>query len=478
MDELKELYFNIENPILNKEKWEYVLDSYSTSLDFQEFLEKLKIKNIKDLSGLDVDEKESFQLILWSNFKQKLLILSEEELKEFIDNDIFDSEIYEVVKTLRSLPSIKTYAELTQVLEDENIRHYFSFFINEKEHKVKAKSDFNLDYKTTIISVKIEQNSLYKFLKLFVKTCNENELPFNLEFKENKESVRVKILTSIENSPKYVSILGVLVKEYFSYFKKMTIDAIFEGNLDDYITIKHSNYLNYDNYLVSRSSILFKAIDSVMYEYVINHLSTVVAYKGGKINLAEYLSKCVVEKTIDKLINKNIRTKEDYYIIANSTDLIEFKSFVDEKLSLELRDILKDRLYLKKENDYIPLKLKSDSVIDIDIKFFMATIRTLLPILVMKDSTLDKAFKIRLKNECLVQKIDPNKMCLDEDFSKKIFFDKSQYDKYRSELDKISSELDKFNNLTKLLSVPTDQFQRDEIKKSIEELKIFEEKEE
>lgn len=475
MEELKELYFRIENSILNKEKWEYVLDSYSSSFDFQDFLTKLKVRNTKDLSGLDVDEKERFQLMMWSTFKQKLLIFTEEELKERIDNDMFDSEIYEVVKVLRSLPSVKTYPELIKVLEDENIKHYHSFLFSEDDHKIKMKSDFDMTKNSTIITVKIEQASLYKFLKVFVKTCIENELPFNIEFKENREEVKVKILTSIENSPKYFSILNVLVKEDFNFFKKMSIDAIFEGNLDDYTTIKHSNYLNYDNYLVSRSSIIFKALDSVMYEYVINHLSTIVSYKGGKITLADYLSRCIVEKTVDKLINKNIRTQEDFYLLSNSSDLIEFKGYINEKLSLELRDILKTRLYLKNENERITLKLKGSTVLDIEIKFFMETIRTLLPILVMKDSSLDKAFKIRIKNECLVHKIDPNKICLDEDFSKKIFFDKNQYDRYQTELDKISSDLEKFNNLTRLLSVPTEEIQRDEVKKRIEELMILEE---
>ena len=166
MDELKTLYFRIENPMDNKIKWNKLLNIYSNSYDYEDFYSRVTKKDkVNNTIQYDIEDKKTFCLVMWSIWKKKLLAISEERLREYIDNKEFDFDVYDVIKDVRDLDSVKSYTALQQVLTNPNINRYFSDLFDDFNHKVIIYSDFDVKKDTsynTVLTIKVDANRLYK----------------------------------------------------------------------------------------------------------------------------------------------------------------------------------------------------------------------------------------------------------------------------------------------------------------------------
>lgn len=479
MDDLKQLYFRIENPIDNKIKWNKLLNIYSSSFDYEDFYNFISSKNDSTDICYDSDDKKTFCLFMWSIWKKKLLSIPEEELRTYIDNKVFDFNIYDVIMNLRDLESVKSYSNLEKNLSDPTMNMYYSDLFDDYNHKVVIYSDFDLKKDTnlnTVLSIKVDAINLYKLLKLYINQCLNLELPYYIKYSEYGERIVVNFYSSIENFRKVEEILNVLKKENYSFFH--TNQELLFGNIDNWIAIRNKDFFNSYQYLRERSMIFFKSIDSVIYEYILGHTNTLVSYKDGRMNIIDYLSTYVMEKIVSQLLNKSIKNDNDFFNIANSDDIINLKSYIRDKLSINMKNILITRLYLKKPDEKITVQLNPNKSIDIEIGVFMCAIRNLTQTLISKDPSIEKLFRIRIKNECQFYKVDPDKFCLDVGFSKKLFFNKEKYDNYKKEIDKIHDELVKVQSLDELINSEINQNTRDKISDGMNELRsIFGEEE-
>lgn len=478
MDDLKALYFRIENPIDNKNKWNKLLNIYSTSSNFNDFYNQITDKEVDNKICYDEDDKKNFYLIMWSLWKQKILSLSEEELKNYIDDKEFETNIYEVVKSVRELDSIKSFIALRNVLADKEINRYFSKLFDEYNREIIICSSFGMKKNplyNTVFIINVTARNLYKLLRNFINECSQLELPYYIKYNELGEKIEVNIYSSIENIKKIETLLTILKKENYTYFNRNNNSHLLSGNIDDWISIRNKEYYNSFDYLMNRSNIFFKSVDAVLYEYIITHFNTLVSYKGGRMNLIEYLSTYVMEKIVSKLMQSNIKNSTEYFFIANSKDLLDLKEYIKNKLSLNMRDILAERIYLKEEKSTIPLQLNPNKKLEVETNIFMSAIRNLTAPLILKDSTLEKSFRVRIKNECNFYKADPDKLCLDASLAKKIFFNPKQYNNYQDKINQIHSEIEKFDKLENLINSEINQDTRDKISVSMSELlSIFE----
>lgn len=472
MEDLKQLYFKIENPIDNKIKWNKLFNEYSTSLNFDDFYSHIVKKHKKDNNlYFDNEDKKTFCLVMWSIWKRKILSFSEDELRELIENKKFDYDFYDVISSVRNLESIKTYGALEHVLTNPSINRYFSCFFDDFSNNVEIYSDFNLKKDlsyNTVLSIKIDAVKLYKILKIYVMSCIEREMPYFIRFYENGKKIIVNFYTKIENLEINEDIINTIKKENQMYFHSYY--DLLSGNISDTIGIRNKDIFNNSQYLKERSMIFFKSIDSVTYEYIFKHLNTLVSYKGGRMNITEYLSRYVMENVINEIVKNTIKTTQDYFLIANSEDLLNLKKYIKDKLSLKMIDILKERLYLKDADYEIPLKLNDNKTIKVKAEIFMSAIRNLTSTLMSRDSSLEKAYRVRIKNECEFYQVDYNKFCLDNGFAKKVMYDKKMYEKYNDEISRIHDDIKKVENLENLISSEITDEARTKIFDSMNEL--------
>ena len=472
MEDLKTLYLRIENPMDNKIKWNKLLNIYSASSNYEDFYSRVIKKDKKDNSLLyDSEDKKTFCLIMWSIWKKKILSFSEEELRELVEKKEFDYDIYDVISKIRNLESIKTYSDLQQVLTDPSINRYFSDLFDDFNHKVIIFSDFtvrsDLSF-NTVFSIKIDAIKLYKILKIYINECISREMPYYVKYNELGKEVIISFYSTIENFKKNEEILKILKKENYMYFHSNY--DILSGNLDDAIALRNKDIFNNYQYLRERSLIFFKSFDSVTYEYVMNHLNTLVSYKDGRMNIVEYLATYVMEKVINQIVESTIKTNQDYFYIANSEDLINLRKYIKDKLVLNMKDILKDRLYLKPADSEITLKLNDSKTIKVQIEMFLCGIRNLTMTLISKDNSIEKAYRIRIKNECQFYGVDYDKFCLDSGFVKKLFYNKKTYDHYQKEIENIHNDIKKVESLENLISSEIDEETRTKIQESMSEL--------
>lgn len=474
MDDLKAFYLSIENPIDNKVKWNKLLNIYSTSSSFDQFYSQIASFSQNSSNSLyyDEEDKHNFTLMMWSIWKSLILSFSETKLNSYIEKKYFNSDVYDAIKVIRNLESMKTFDELQKPLNNPDIKKYFSKMFLEVEHDVAIFSNFEIVKDNSyhiVFNITIEALNLYKLLKIFINQCISHEIPYYIKYSEYGKTISVSIYTNIDNVKKIESVLNILKKENYAFFFYNT-NNLLSGNVDEWVSIMNKENFNLEEYLKERSLVIFKSIDSIMYEYVLGHQNILVSYKGGRMNLIEYLANHVMEKVIADLLNSNIKTNSEYFLIANSQDLLNLKDYIKSRLMFNMKEILKDKLYLKDANEKVPLRLNNNKTIDIDINLFMFAIRNLTLTLMLKDNALEKAFRIRIKNECQFQKIDPDKFCFSVDFAKKIFFNEKKYDNYEKEISSIHKELEKFDNLEKLMNSEITPDIREKISSTMKDL--------
>lgn len=473
MDELRALYMRIENPIDNKIKWNKMLNIYSTSYNYEEFYSGcIKKHKQSDAIKYDSEDKKTFCLIMWSIWKNKVLSISEEELRERIETKKFDYDIYEVISKIKNLDSVKTYTVLQQVLTNSDINRYFSSLFDDFGHKVNIYSDFDIKKDASyniVFSIKLKPEHLYRALKSYVNECIKREMPYYIKYNEFGDKIIVNIYSNIDNFKNNEIILNLLKKENYSYFYENY--DILAGNINEIITVKNRDNFNLYQYTRERSLILYKSFDSITYEYLMNHLNTLVSYKGGRMNIVDYLSTYIMERVVNQLVSHSIRTSQEYFLIANSDDLINLKKYVKEKLAVSMKELLNERLYLRPSDSTIPLTINNNRTIDVEVSIIMSAIRNLVPTLISKDSTIERQYRVRIKNECLYAKVDGEKFCLDENFAKKLFYNKEKYDNYFKEMDKIHNDIKKVESFENLVSNEIDEDTRNKISDSMAELK-------
>ena len=452
MDDLKVFYDKIENPIDNKAKWSNLLNIYCSSYDFNDFYQKVTYVNKSTNPYYMSDDKEKFYLLMWSLFKKELLSLSEDQVRNYVSKSIFNAKIYEVISYISSLPSINDYSKLKEILSDEYMRVFFSKFFYDVDGNVVLASNFDIinDYSyNTVFTITVGGVNLYKFLNDFVVNAVECDMPFYLKLCEYGKYININVYSSIDKIKKLEKILTVIKKENYA-FHYDNIYNLLSGDIDESLSIRNRFFYNQTDYNNSRCLLLFKSFDSVLYNYVINHLNILVSYKDGRMNLADYISHSVTERVLHELISKSVKTESDYYNIANSRELDNFRKVVNGKISDSLKDVLRDKLYLKDNDAKVTIYINDNKSLDIDVSIYMYAIRTLASTLMIKDNSIEKAFKIRIKNECEYEKIDPKKFCLDMSFTKKILSDEDKIKGYEDELTRVQAELARLNELDKL----------------------------
>ena len=79
MEDLKNLYNRIENPINNRIKWNKILSLYSTSLNYDNFYSQITYKdNSNNIVTYNEKDKEEFYLYMWSIWNERIYSLKEE----------------------------------------------------------------------------------------------------------------------------------------------------------------------------------------------------------------------------------------------------------------------------------------------------------------------------------------------------------------------------------------------------------------
>ncbi len=452
MDDLKNLYFRIENPINNRIKWNKILSLYSTSLNYENFYNQITYKDdSNNIVTYNQKDKEEFYLYMWSIWFRKIKTLSDDDIRDLIEKKIFDYDIYDTISELDNLETVDSYTKIMKVLTSSNINKYFSNFFDDFNHKIVVYSDFNIKNDAsynTVLTIKIDSDFLYKILSTYVNKCIKSHIPYYFKYSEYTDDIVVSIYSTIDNLCLNVKILEDIKNEYNLYFYD-NYDLLL-GSINEAITIRNKDYYNSYQYYKERSLILFKSLDSVIYEYLLNHLDLKVSYKDKKLDVLDYLATSVMEIVVNDLVEKSVRSTSEYFSVANSQDLINFKKYIKDRLLSNMKQILNDRLYLKLNNEKITIVLNKYKNLKIEVDVIMSCIRGLTQVLISIDNNLVEAFKTRIKNECQFFKVDYEKFCLDIGFAKKIMFNREKYRNYKKEIERIHDEITRsgaFDNL-------------------------------
>ena len=115
------------------------------SFNYEDFYSRVTKRNKETTSVYyDIEDKKTFCLMMWSIWKKKMLSIPEDKIRELIDSKELSFDIYDVIKKIRDLDSVKSYTSLQQILTNPDINMYFSELFDDFNHKVVIYSDFSI----------------------------------------------------------------------------------------------------------------------------------------------------------------------------------------------------------------------------------------------------------------------------------------------------------------------------------------------
>ena len=213
MDEIKNLYFRIENPIDNKEKWSKILNKYSSSDNYEEFLDSLLKKKKDDSVYYDEEVRNNFFLTMWSFFKRLILSYTEDELNKMIEEKIFESNVFDAISNIRDLPSVKNIDTLMTILNNKDINEYFSMLFRFDNGNVFISSSFlnsRNSENNVLVSFTIDSSKLYTIVKTYIMKAIEREIPYLVTFNEYGKRSVVKVYSSTQNIKTNEDIISII----------------------------------------------------------------------------------------------------------------------------------------------------------------------------------------------------------------------------------------------------------------------------
>ena len=416
MNDFKELYDSIFNPIDDALVWEQITNTYSRSFSYDEF--KNNISNISEKSqntAIDENDRREFYYNIFEKWKLYLLTLSQEKINMLIADKTYEIDFKELLFILKN-NNTSNFDELKLLLEKETVKKYFSKVVSwdKKESAIITsyydKSPSKLDY---VLSLNIHNIYIYKIAALFIESCVSEGLPYYIKiFELNDRDNTFNIYVDNVRVKKYLSLINKLRKENASLIGKL-VPPILMGKVKGYLGVGSLNIYDKEEYNTKRSRILFNSLEAVLCDYVSNNLDKQISYKSYRISLREFLCMFIADGEIDRLIKE--KDRDISYYAKNYTEINELKDYIQGQLMLNIENIVSKDLRDYTDKDIIKIQMNKSKHITIMLSSLTYAIRRLIPVLMFMDDKLMITLKERIRNECIYENIDENKICFDKE---------------------------------------------------------------
>jgi len=418
MNDFKELYDSILNPIDDSSAWEQIANSYSKSFSFDEFVNNVtNLSNKNQNTTIDDNDKREFYYNVYNKWKTYLLSFSQEKVNILIADKVFDVDFKELLFQIKNT-TVTNFDELKVLLENETVTKYFSKAVSwSKKEKIIITSYYDktaskLDY---VLSLNIHAMHIYKIASLFIEECINEGLPYYIQISELNDSDNTfNIYVDNVRIKKYISLINKLRKENASLIGRLTTPVLM-GKFKGYLGIGSASINDSESYNNIRSRILFSSLDAVLCEYVRENLDKQINYKSLRISLREFVCMFIADGEIDRLISE--KNRDISYLARNYTEINELKDYIQGQLMLNIDLVVSKDLRTYTAEDSIKVPMNKNKYITVILPAFTYAIRRLVPVLMFLDSNLLIAVKERIRNECIFDSIDANKICFNNETS-------------------------------------------------------------
>lgn len=377
METYRELYNSIENPIVNPQIFDILMEQYSNNQGLYNIITSVYRKE-KKKKNINQKHKEGIALVLFDYWSQSIQEQSESILptlkKEQLYQNMTIQEFRELQRTLRSIGKVTSIQRLIQIQKDYPlIRKYLpnksisNNDIDSWTHILSEQYD-RFDGKKEVVEhrlyLNVENENLYEILYCFIKKITDMHLPYHFKYSEGLRDDSIVIYSDKEHLKDYIQILRDIKKERSYLFSDYLKPPILTGKIDGWIGYGSEPGTNKSSSFNSkRINVMEDSIDDVFYSYISNS-DLPITMNNKKMTLNEYYAHLITKRIVDDYNNQlaRVKTQKDIDGLYNRTGFLpndlndEAVKKLYEEVKLQIPDVI-DKLKNKKESDQVLLKI-------------------------------------------------------------------------------------------------------------------------
>lgn len=419
----EEIIRNVKNPLTDEVLNEIINRTTTPNEPFKityQFYNNLVNPNHNEYK-LNVNEtdKLNFTVSLFNTWKNNITSLTEDVIKKYIEQGIYNDSIYYLRNYLKTLPDkisaeqfYKVENNLFQIMNNDydEVKKY-GWRKTDANYWTKIYFDDVVGKRTNYINstkhrlyMNINEKDLYKLSYLFVQKCYERKVDYSFKFSTiEKREDGIVFFASDKNLPKYLEILNEIKKERPEIFERCEKPPILTGLLDEKIgygaepteRIKNEND-DLASFNTLRSKILEDSINETYKKWIIdNSEKKYIIYNNKQILLGDYI------------IYRYAKAKyEEYLDYSGKYSKYEIKSLEFQKELLQAYQdnrkwVINQEGYFQSPKFTIPLPINLKNLE-----------KDILRNIVSKDPNYLKQLKEKINEKCIQYDIDPENFAI------------------------------------------------------------------
>ena len=435
---LRRFLKKLDNPLNNDELLKEAIKGYSKRNS--RYLSFSGIENKE--CEIDEKSKEEFELYVFYKWKESMLSAIKNIKEDVVKNHQRDDILIKntLIKYLSEY-NPKSIKEIYDYFNGNNNRvdeRYLDFLKDnlystiEKHGVSKTYSSYSImidenkriDSKHKLM-INVDPKYLYKFASLFMKKCEELNLPYSFSLNDLWNITnQFEINSDTNRLYTYIELLEKLKEEHKEEFENnIKQPPILSSHIDNWIGyISNTKNINSSSEY-NNSEVRVKLFSTVLNKFNLAwtkaHINKDVIISNKSISYKEFFSELLYNELLIELNNdiKNTKDEKDCIITKKDLESEEVNRIIKEMINKNMDYILENLTNL---NNFDETKLASIETRKKDV--FITTDKDLIlkalvrqPYILSKQSAdfIDK-FREKIKLECKRFKIIPEKITLDE----------------------------------------------------------------
>ncbi|MDO4746824.1 MAG: hypothetical protein Q4A70_00555 [Candidatus Saccharibacteria bacterium] len=464
INNLKDFYDAIDNPIDNDETMLSIIDAYSKRDDgfggLYGSLQRVGVEQ-KEHNYINPTARQRFEEKMYDRWRHSVIDMTYEEFIDAKNANTLGNGFVKIRNFLKTHPECSTESELRKAISEipnkeesygmfdilkmynwnlkDSWTHVKSRYVNARqEERINVEHRFYLNTDSTTTHATVDA---------LVDCYEKNHLPYYFKFDEPGDRAdTIVIYTSTKDLLKNLDVLRQLKEERPDLAEHFHQPPVLTGIIDD--NIGYGAEPEQGSYSGVRANLLENVLKSTTIDWVATHQNDIEYYRGKRMPFYD----CLVEMEVERLKN-DFSKRFSRYLESERKWQQKGKGKVDEAEALEnvtkqlgfnQEDLQGQKMYdfFKKQlHEHFPAMIKSfqatggydltvmgkhDKKIQLGGNTFMVTLEKLAPKIAKHDKTYLDDIRSKIYEKCKNYGIDPDKFAFDNLTVKKM---KQQYRK-------------------------------------------------
>ena len=410
INSLEEFYKKIQNPILDEDNFDMLIDAYSN----HNFLDTNYDGNINNIysKGSNFCTPKYVEMLYTKIFNYWKKYLTTKDIPNV-------SSLFSLQQHLKNVKDVKTWKDAVYAFPIEHRTKYVDkFFDLSKDHQIINSVEIHEQSENTkstpfdiehILYVNVDLEYLHKFAVDFLDKCEKKKLPYLFDIQTHlRKDKSIAISSDSEHLLQYYQILQEIITEDKDLAKHIYHPPIFTGSIDQWIGYESFEQAKFRD----REKITHHILSKGFKKMVAAHPNLPITKDQEDIALIDLVSSNVVDKEVLYLSNLSRVQLKDYFgLKPRDLKNKEFLKSMYNEVKKELETGIQNNAF--KFNDVnVYFRKRNKKFFSIPHKDLEQTLSATLKNITTKYPNIKKKLQSTILNLADQKGIDIDKFCM------------------------------------------------------------------